>query len=833
MKIILKYILNNIRDRKMRTGVMLLSILLSTTLLFVSLSISDSYAEAQRKMTRGMAGSATISLSSGLNTDGRQSWIDIHAVPDLSAIERIVGIVQTIGLYKEDGYYENVDIIAADLTELKTINKPRLLDGSDLSDFTGNQVILPDRFTSKYNIWPGDIITLYIGGDPYPFTVAGIAAYDTVFLRHTRGTNALVPVETLSAILGSGAGYSRILVKPADGATTDHLQTQLREVLPEQYHISQVVDEAQVEATAHQKSMPFFLISFFALTMSIFIICSSYKVITLERLPVIGTFRSIGATQKAVTNILMTESLIYGGLGALLGIPAGMMVLKVLLIGLGDSLSGGIDIPMMVSPRSVFVSSAVAVAVSAMSAWIPVRRASRLPVKDVVLGKSEEQALSNRILFLTGTVLMVVSIILPKIGENYGGSILYLTGGLSLVTLLVATIVLIPMVTTGIAAILERIYGLIPGNEGRLAARNMRGNKNVAQNITLLFISISAIIAINVVGDFVQVYIGDVFRGAELDGFTDAVMSPEMIDDIKGVEGIDEVMALQVINSEIIMPETGILGRVEGTADISRYAELFAMTCGNGQDLTVIGQSFHTGRNILLSYEIMAASGLKPGATVTLSSGDNIFNYTVLGSFKVRSTNTDAIIPSDCARNDFGVQNYGIAVFTAPDPEAVMVQIRQLFGSSYHWSRTVKEFNEDALGTVGAFLRPMQNLTWFILTLATVGIINNLLINHIQKRRAIAMYKSVGMSNRQNIMITLVEGFSAGLIGAVFAIVISWLELKTIFLVAGPQIAIQPELKISTFLIAGAMGIGITLIGSIIPILKSRNLNIVEELKFD
>ncbi len=45
------------------------------------------------------------------------------------------------------------------------------------------------------------------------------------------------------------------------------------------------------------------------------------------------------------------------------------------------------------------------------------------------------------------------------------------------------------------------------------------------------------------------------------------------------------------------------------------------------------------------------------------------------------------------------------------------------------------------------------------------GVINNLLINYIQKRRTIAMYKSIGLSNRQNRKMTLIEGFSSGLIG--------------------------------------------------------------------
>lgn len=162
-----------------------------------------------------------------------------------------------------------------------------------------------------------------------------------------------------------------------------------------------------------------------------------------------------------------------------------------------------------------------------------------------------------------------------------------------------------------------------------------------------------------------------------------------------------------------------------------------------------------------------------------------------------------------------------------------MVQIRDLFGDTSNWSRTVEEFNTDALSTVGAFLQPMNSMTYFILLLSTVGIINNLLINYIQKRRSIAMYKSVGLSNSQNMKMTLLEGFSSGLIGAMIAIFVSYMEIQTIFLVAGPKISMVPKLEAVTFLAAGGMGIAVTLIGSVVPIFKSYRMKLVKEIKFE
>lgn len=789
-------------------------------LLFVSLSIGVSYESAQRKMARGMAGSATVSVQM---KDGNISLSDI---PDLSPIKAKVGMLEGTALYHESGYYETVDLIAADLDALGQINKPRLQNGGEISDFSGNQIILPDRFTSKYDIQKGDTITLQISGTPTAFEVAEIAAYDTVFLRHTRGATALLPYSTLAEILGQADGYSQILVEPTEGTRTSDLIAELNKSLTNgEYEISQIVNETQIAADARQKSMPFFLISFFALTMSVFIIYSNYKVITLDRLPIIGTFRSIGATEKNVTRILLLESLLYGCVGGVAGIPVGILILNIILQGMDKSLSQGIEIPIVVSVSGIFLSFSVAVIVSLLSAWLPVRRASRLPIKDVVLGTVEEKHTPHRLIIGTGIALFIISVLLPKIAS---GNMLYLAGGFSLLGLIAATILIIPLFTNGIATVLERLYGVVFQNEGKLTARNMRGNKNITQNITLLFISISAIIAISVVGNFVTTYISDVFHGAELEGFANGEMDQSFIEQVENMDGIEKVLPLYVFNNG------AAFSRMEATDNLEWYNSMLALNYTKEAMQEQAVSAFDSGeRSIILSNSAMKRIGLSVGDTITLSNGNTENSYRVVGSFKSRATDVEAVIPSDYAVSDFGAKAYGFLAYTAADPDAVMVQIRDLFGEHSNWSRTVAEFNADALSTVGAFLKPMQSMTYFILLLATVGVINNLLINYIQRRRSIAMYKSVGLSNRQNMKMTLIEGFSSGLIGAVIAIFVSYMEIQTIFLVAGPKIAMTPELDAGTFIAAGTLGIVVTLLGSIVPILKSRKMKLVEEIKFE
>lgn len=95
------------------------------------------------------------------------------------------------------------------------------------------------------------------------------------------------------------------------------------------------------------------------------------------------------------------------------------------------------------------------------------------------------------------------------------------------------------------------------------------------------------------------------------------------------------------------------------------------------------------------------------------------------------------------------------------------------------------------------------------------------------------MYKSVGLSCRQNRKMTLTEGFSSGLLGALIAMFVSYQEIQTIFLVAGPKISMVPTLEASSFLTAGMLGILVTLLGSAVPIWKSRRMNLIEEIKFE
>lgn len=103
---------------------------------------------------------------------------------------------------------------------------------------------------------------MQIYGKSYTFQVSDIASYDTVFLRNTRGVNALLPKETLSKIINKGSGYTRVLIESEEEITENLVNKLSEELSTEKYMVSNTINETKIISDARQKTMPFFLISF-------------------------------------------------------------------------------------------------------------------------------------------------------------------------------------------------------------------------------------------------------------------------------------------------------------------------------------------------------------------------------------------------------------------------------------------------------------------------------------------------------------------------------------------------------------------------------------------
>ena len=105
----------------------------------------------------------------------------------------------------------------------------------------------------------------------------------------------------------------------------------------------------------------------------------------LEKRRTLGLLRAVGMTSRQVTRVVVLESILLGVAGGLIGLLGGMVT--ALFIQLASQPLLGHPIRPSFRPAVVLANLAAAVAVTALAAWIPARRAARLDLLEAVSGE--------------------------------------------------------------------------------------------------------------------------------------------------------------------------------------------------------------------------------------------------------------------------------------------------------------------------------------------------------------------------------------------------------------------------------------------------------------
>ena len=98
--------------------------------------------------------------------------------------------------------------------------------------------------------------------------------------------------------------------------------------------------------------------------------------------------------------------------------------------------------------------------------------------------------------------MAVLSVVLPATLAE--GAMAAVSGGLGIVLLIGALICFVPFISDTFIKLTEKFFGLVFGNIGLLAVKNMRGNKSIYDNIILLTIGLASMMTISIMGSGIQ-----------------------------------------------------------------------------------------------------------------------------------------------------------------------------------------------------------------------------------------------------------------------------------------------------------------------------------------
>lgn len=129
------------------------------------------------------------------------------------------------------------------------------------------------------------------------------------------------------------------------------------------------------------------------MTGSVFLIYNSFSISLSERIREIGMLASVGATAKQLRNSVLFEGLCIGAVGIPIGILAGLGSIYLILSAVSDNFGAilfeGVPMRMHVSVLSVVGAVAVSLITILLSAYLPAKKAVRLPVMECIRQTNE------------------------------------------------------------------------------------------------------------------------------------------------------------------------------------------------------------------------------------------------------------------------------------------------------------------------------------------------------------------------------------------------------------------------------------------------------------
>lgn len=845
MGIILKFTLRNIKEHKFRTFLIILSISLSVMLFFASFSISDALTGMFMENIRSFIGTSEVIVSAGPASEtGLVKMKDLGDYND--QFEYQIGSVEYSAKYqKSDKTKVNVQLKGYDLKDLQVMNPVALIDEGGVNEsFLGKVAIVGEDFASANNLKVGDSMRMIFSEDDTKiFRVAAIAEnkgyFKKTFMSNDESVNMIIPIRTAQNFAETKSAYHVIYLKTVDQLAIDQNLRDLQTVYKGDT-VDKTITKAEIDEQIRPIRIPFLFMLILVVIISIFIIYTSFKVIMLERLPVLGTFRSIGATKRMTNSIMIIECFLYGivgsAIGAMLGTLALSLVMNLMMSTMGDGASASLSYP----PVNLLFAFLFGVILSTISAIIPIVKTTKIPVKEVLLNIIEGTKKKRPyIRYIFGGLFATLAFVTPIVISE--GMMAAAAGGLSIVFAIVAVIAFIPFLTDRLLKMTERLFGLLFGNIGMIASKNLKGNKSTYDNVILLSIGLASIITISVLGDSMERDTLSYFDAIEYEAYVDMYgASQTSIQRVLTIPGIEAAYRFEKgyggykINGE----EKDFVGRVLGAPD-EKFFEYYTIDVLDTEDDQAIYKKLLTGKNMILSTRVKEKYNLSLNQTVQLKTAAGNKAYTIIGFFNTKKSASTSMVTS--ARNyRYDTKNtdrisLALQLQNQGDSDQVMAAIdKKLKNLPYYRAQTIEKDKEEYLRENQMIITILSVFSAATALIGSIGVMNNFLVSFLSRRKSFAILTSVGMSKKQRKKLILIESAAAGFLGGIFGIVTG---LIIIFMVGGLLQKIEAYLELiltPSIALSGMFGaMLICLIASISIARKSAKLSILEELKYE
>lgn len=697
-----------------------------------------------------------------------------------SAIAMIQGTFTTVGSERR----ETIGVFGVDFLEAVGARNPQFprehVHVSDELRFLNSpdSIALGHRLLDRLSLTVGSSIQLLTPGGVQTFTVRGTLD-DVGPAKLFAGAIALLDLPSAQRVLLAPGLVQTIYVVISPGESIDAVAERLKSVIGDRARVERTTARGQqIDAILGSLRVALSLGSLVTMLAGFFIIYQTLAISVEQRRRDIAIVRALGFTRRTVASVFLIESLLLGLLGAAGGIVCGYLLARV---SLQTAIAGVNDMYIQIAASNLrlpFTEVGIAVALGLSTCLaaglLPAVRAAREPPARVL--RSTEGVSADRLRMLPvriGIAIAGLAVFLLTADARFDAPEIQTAWIMLGHTLLIFGFAfLAPVVVWAASRVLVPLGLRAPLPISLATEFFARKPARAAATVSAIMVGYALVVVLGAVVYSIERTLGQWI------GYTFA--SDVIVGTAPGLNSgtFDEALAVK-------------LERLPGVAFSQRYRKSMLIYDGKPIVVAVIDRHSRPEREPLVLVESQpdAYDAVEDGSSVIISEsfafrfgsqlGDTLTLDTALG----RRSFTVAAIARDYTL-DLGTVIVDIAVYRdlwrdtrltylhlwkSPDAslDRLRASVAEAIGAHPHVTVvTNEEFKAEVQDRVGSLLRVLGSLRLLAGAIAILGVVNFLLAAVLDRKREIALLRSVGVTRSQIRQAVIVEAGLIGLTGA-------------------------------------------------------------------
>ncbi|MGW4912064.1 ABC transporter permease [Streptomyces sp. NPDC004270] len=697
------------------------------------------------------------------------------------------------------------------------------------------EVLIDSKTAERAGYRVGDTVRISVDGPVLTPTVAGIFTTDDGNVA-AGGSLALFDTATAQQLFGKTGTYDEIDVTAKSGTAQATLKSQLDQALPKKLVETttghQLADDQAKAIAAGMSGLRQGLLVFagIALFVGTFIIANTFTMLVAQRTKELALLRAVGASRRQVTRSVLIEAFVVGAVAGVAGLVAGIGIgagLRALMGSFGATVPDG---PLVVSGGTVAAALAVGVVITMLAAWLPGRRAAKIPPVAAMSALHSAPTTKSLVLRNTiGALFSAAGVTVILAATTMEGSDGQAPMGLGAVLLIIGVFVLTPLLSRPlIAAAAPLLRGF--GVSGKLARQNsVRNPRRTAATASALMIGLTLITGMTVMAGSLQKSIDKMASSAVRADYVVSMangnpLSPDVARKLATADGVTASSPLRNAASRIDGDSEYLTG-VNGPA------------IGKLTDLTVDNGSFKVGgSDVVVDDDTAKSHGWKAGSSFTVHYEDGkAQKLTVAGVYEGNELISGIMLDN--------------AVLTPhqTDPADMQVMVRTADGASGAAKDKLEKVlgsnpaikvqdKQDLSDSIAQAFTLILNMVYGLLAMAVIvavlGVINTLAMSVFERQQEIGMLRAIGLDRkavkRMVRLESLVISLFGGVLGLGLGVFFGWAAGRLVGAKMPTYELVLPWSRMALFLVlAGLVGV----LAALWPARRAARLNMLAAIK--